>query len=331
MRHGMGDRATRSSIDMVSFWSGYYWLAVWVSLAIIAGMHAVSHHTVGLVYDLVFAAWSLLAQLLAIRWSAWVRLLHSLSVLPFTAYYCNAPGALMDDAEKLPVYILLSSFPIYTASAMAGITGAAVSLALATVSGMSLLTSSRSLATLAAIDWGLVVMVGHAHHHLIRMLREHNRRLTTLALSDPLTGLGNRRALQQDFNRYRDLAQREDKRLIMTLWDLNGLKEINDAHGHAIGDGVIKKFAQVVTGSVRRSDPFYRIGGDEFVGLHVGIQNPDELIRRIRAQSPSVSAGWADSTDLSFEEAYKQADRDMYESKASQQPEPTALEFDERA
>ncbi len=315
--------------EILDFWNSYYWLAMWASLAIAAFVHVAGHHPVDLLYDLLFAGWTAVAQLLALRWPAHARMLHALSVLPFLGYYCNAPGILVDDKERPMVYILFSFFPIYTASAMAGAIGVALSLALAMLSGTSLLLSSQLSAAIAPIYWGLAAMIGYGHHHLTEALQKQYQRLTTQALSDPLTGLGNRRALERDFNRYRDLAQREGKRLVLTLWDINDLKKINDIHGHAFGDRVIKKFASAVANSARRSDPFYRIGGDEFAGLHIGIDNPNDLIRRIREKSPWISAGWADATNLSFEEAYKKADQNMYTDKSTKPPEPAVFEFDD--
>ncbi len=319
--------AARSEI--LDFWNTYYWLAMWASLAIAAFVHLAGHHPVDLRYDLSLAGWTVIAQLLALRWPVQIRLLHALSILPFLGLYCNDPGILVAQKERPLVYILFSFFPIYTASVMTGAIGVIVSLLLAMASGTKLLLSSQLAAAIAPVYWGLAAMIGYGHHQLTEALRERYRRLTAQALSDPLTGLGNRRALKQDFTRYRDLAQREGKRLIVTLWDINDLKKINDIHGHAFGDKVIKKFARTVANYARRSDPFYRIGGDEFAGLHIGIDNPNDLIRRIREKSPWVSAGWADATNLSFEEAYKKADQNMYTDKSTKPPEPAVFEFDD--
>jgi len=325
----MDGKAGPDRNEVSIFWNTYYWLTIWVSLAITVTVHLAGNNRVDLRYDIAFVGWTMAAQLLAVRWPKQVKLLHAISVLPFLAYYFTAPAILVDPSLRPLVYILFSLFPIYAVSAMAGAAGAIASLALATFSGMSLLLSSRLATAIAPIYWGLAAMMGYGHYRLTRVLQEHYRRLATQAISDPLTGLGNRRALERDFNRYRELAQREEKRLILTLWDINDLKKINDIHGHAFGDRVIKKFARAVANSARSSDPFYRIGGDEFAGLHIGIDNPNDLIRRIREKSPWISAGWADATNLSFEEAYKKADQNMYTDKSTKSPVPAVFEFDD--
>ena len=163
--------------------------------------------------------------------------------------------------------------------------------------------------------WSLAGLLGLGYYRLVKTVEAYHTQLEKLALSDPLTGLGNRRALQQDFPRYQALARREGKRLVMTLWDVNNLKEFNDRYGHAAGDLVLKKFAQALSDCSRKSDAFYRIGGDEFAGLHLGLENPELVINRVRERFAWVSVGWADATDVSLDEAYGRADQNMYRDK----------------
>lgn len=82
-----------------------------------------------------------------------------------------------------------------------------------------------------------------------------------LARTDPLTGAFNRQAF---FELGQDLAAESSWRLLIYA-DLDGLKKINDLHGHAAGDGAIKEFAKAVGESIRKTDIFARVGGDEFV------------------------------------------------------------------
>ncbi|WP_457636859.1 GGDEF domain-containing protein [Oceanithermus sp.] len=212
---------------------------------------------------------------------------------------------------------------------MIGLAGSAVSLTVAAISGYPLLSSSPTATALSPLYWGLAAMIGYGHYALTRLLQERYQQLQAMALSDPLTGLGNRRALEQDFPRYQHLAVREGKRLVLTLWDINDLKKLNDIHGHSFGDSILKKFARAVTSTARHSDPFYRIGGDEFAGLHIGIDNPNELIKRIREKTPWVSAGWTDATNLDFEEAYKKADQNMYTDKSTKPGDPTVFDVEQ--
>lgn len=90
-----------------------------------------------------------------------------------------------------------------------------------------------------------------------------NRRLRTQALTDTLTGLGNRRALEDAFA---GLHQRDDHADggVVLLLDLDGFKAINDQFGHATGDEVLRRVGRVISATLRATDSGFRIGGDEF-------------------------------------------------------------------
>jgi len=310
-------KAGNTKVDISEFWNSYYWLSIWVAISIAALVHVYGHNWVDLRCDLGFAAWTALANMFSSRWPGSTRMIHALSVLPFLAYYFSLPNILVPQNERAMVFIMLSFFSIYTVSAMSGIFGSVISLLAALASAYPLISQSSTTLSLSPLYWGLAAMIGYGHYALTNSLHELYLELTKLTLSDPLTGLGNRRALEQDFERYRHLTLRDNKRLILTLWDINDLKKINDVYGHSHGDEILKKFASAVTSTARHSDPFYRIGGDEFAGLHIGTEDPVELISRIRNEVPWVSAGWVDATHLNFDEAYTQADKNMYDDKST--------------
>ncbi len=83
--------------------------------------------------------------------------------------------------------------------------------------------------------------------------------------TDPLTGLLNRRGLQETLQREVALAERHGSPLSVLFADLDGFKEINDEHGHPVGDEALQGVAQVLGAELRSSDAIGRIGGDEFV------------------------------------------------------------------
>ena len=105
--------------------------------------------------------------------------------------------------------------------------------------------------------------------------------LQRAALSDPLTGIPNRRALEQDLKTRLDRA---DEVLLVYL-DLDGFKEINDRYGHAAGDHVLRIVAERLTSSLRVGDVAARIGGDEFVLLLGSPPPPTEALSQRLAQS----------------------------------------------
>jgi len=91
------------------------------------------------------------------------------------------------------------------------------------------------------------------------------RALHDAALRDPLTGLGNRRALAQSFVRERMLQERAGGNLALAVLDLDHFKQINDTHGHAAGDAVLKRTASTLLQTLRRTDLVIRWGGEELV------------------------------------------------------------------
>lgn len=122
----------------------------------------------------------------------------------------------------------------------------------------------------AAIDSAMTaVLAGWVLRLIVRdrkRVRRHLVDLERLSLTDPLTGLGNRRALERDL----DLAQRRSHRLGQPLallyLDVDGLKWLNDQFGHAVGDETLRSLGSVLRSSARLGlDCTYRVGGDEFV------------------------------------------------------------------
>ncbi len=106
---------------------------------------------------------------------------------------------------------------------------------------------------------------------LVRTLRcalertSHAATLRTQAVTDPLTGLPNRHALQKAIDHAIAMARRKGRALAVLFADLDGFKRINDAFGHEQGDRVIQEIARRFAGRTRDMDTVARIGGDEFV------------------------------------------------------------------
>lgn len=88
-----------------------------------------------------------------------------------------------------------------------------------------------------------------------------------LAQTDELTGLYNRRALNEQLSKFIDRARQSQRRLGVIMIDLDGFKHINDTYGHQSGDIVLKQVAAILKASVRQDDFPCRQGGDEFVLL----------------------------------------------------------------
>lgn len=87
------------------------------------------------------------------------------------------------------------------------------------------------------------------------------------ALSDPLTGLGNRGALESALEHQWQMAQRYEQDLCALMIDIDHFKNINDTYGHDIGDYVIKNVADSISATTRQTDLSFRYGGEEFLVL----------------------------------------------------------------
>ena len=98
-------------------------------------------------------------------------------------------------------------------------------------------------------------------------LEEANRRLETLAHTDPLTGLANRRQFITESQRLIAHARRTHRPLSLIVCDIDSFKQVNDVHGHTSGDQVICQVAHSLRSTVREEDIVGRFGGDEFVVL----------------------------------------------------------------
>jgi two-component system cell cycle response regulator len=100
---------------------------------------------------------------------------------------------------------------------------------------------------------------------LYKELAQYSRQQQELALHDPLTSLPNRRLLEDRIATVLQHATRQQNKAAVMYLDLDGFKIINDTHGHAYGDEILKQVAQRLVGCSRKEDTVARVGGDEFV------------------------------------------------------------------
>ncbi len=107
--------------------------------------------------------------------------------------------------------------------------------------------------------------------------------LSSMATTDWLTKLPNRRQFDEVFEQMLSQAERYKERLSLVLIDIDNFKEINDNHGHAAGDEVLQQIGAFLKDTVRRSDSPARLGGDEFAILlyHSDEQQAEKLVRQL--------------------------------------------------
>jgi two-component system, cell cycle response regulator len=167
------------------------------------------------------------------------------------------------------------------------------------------------------------------------LTRERDRvlmELKTLAITDSLTGLYNRRHFYHELEIEISRVIRHDHRLSLLLIDIDDFKKYNDRHGHIDGDKVLRKTADLIASCMRKMDSAYRYGGEEFTVIlpETGCSSAIKLAQRIRRiiatyflavpdrRKITVSIGVTefDSED-SLAEFIHRADKAMYEAKAS--------------
>ena len=117
-----------------------------------------------------------------------------------------------------------------------------------------------------------------------KLLSIENKRIRKQAHTDPLSGMGNRRAFYQQGEAEMELAKLDKTPVAALLIDVDRFKAINDQFGHAIGDKVIKSLAKIILDVVRTNDVQGRIGGDEFgiLAPNTDLQGAKDLAERIR-------------------------------------------------
>jgi diguanylate cyclase (GGDEF)-like protein len=163
-------------------------------------------------------------------------------------------------------------------------------------------------------------------------LMQANAELLSLATHDALTGVYNRRRFDEKITEYSLLSRRTGRPFALLLIDADYFKRINDTHGHAVGDEVLKQLAQLIQTSLRTTDFVARYGGEEFAVLLPEIAQPDTpevVAEKIRAAvadaefatvgqvTVSIGVGLADPADNSPTALIKRADQQLYQAKAA--------------
>jgi len=182
-----------------------------------------------------------------------------------------------------------------------------------------------------------IMTLMHEVDRLRREVEQARAKLEDMARSadqDMLLPILNRRAFVREITRFTSFAERYHTPSSLIYFDLDDFKRVNDAHGHAAGDVVLRHFSDLMLGQIRESDVFARLGGDEFgvILAHVTAEQAGRkgasLAQALRDHQPVVDG---QTVPLSFsygvyelragetpDTVMQQADRAMYAQKRSQ-------------
>jgi diguanylate cyclase (GGDEF)-like protein len=297
----------------------------------------------------VITGFSVLASILILRYlNNRIAALHML-LLVYTGAFAVACAYF--GGTRSPTYALLILAPVM--AAIVGGTGAGlfwtslVLLIWSVILGLErlgmqfqqiILPQNYNLAiTIAYAAMGMavvsIIMVyAEMNKHLREALQGANSELDYLSTHDDLTGLYNRRFYEQRMARSLERAQSMGKAVGLLMLDLDDFKEINDTHGHGMGDALLIKLGERLRTQVRDTDLIARLGGDEFVVLMENMRSPEDLPHiaakliaaveqpvkvRDQVMSLGVSCGVAvyPQDGSNREELEEKADKAMYRAK----------------
>jgi diguanylate cyclase (GGDEF)-like protein len=213
-----------------------------------------------------------------------------------------------------------------------------VILAIIDISASTPLAAERDLFAIRALELATfsaaAAAIARATGAVTAALSARGTTLAASARTDPLTGLGNRRVLEDELRRMLASAERTRAPLAIVALDLDGFKSVNDRFGHETGDRVLSDFARVLVACIRGNDVAIRAGGDEFFMLLPDTSDTSarRVVERVRERAGEVrpgmpiqfSAGIAPATSgIDAAALLKRADEALYAEKLTRRAAAT--------
>lgn len=242
------------------------------------------------------------------------------------AIFCCLGGAtitiILTDLGFLWLYPVFVTTFFLTQSRIAVLLNA-VTVAVLSIEG-SAFTSSETLASFIA-----TAIVVSACAFIFAQRNELQRReMARLARRDALTGVRNRRSMNEALSLAAATADRTGSRYAMAVLDLDHFKRINDTYGHATGDRILVELTKLIESSTRQSDQLFRFGGEEFVILMPGVNREglravvssllETLRTRLESPDGAVTASFGAAVlepGEDWESWLKRADDALYRAK----------------
>ena len=180
----------------------------------------------------------------------------------------------------------------------------------------------RSILKVIMLD---IILTLESYHYTKYKLQEELKRLV---VTDDLTGIFNRRKLEEIMQFEMERSSRLKKPLSMLMIDIDHFKKVNDVYGHDVGDEVLASLAKLISKGLRKTDYFFRFGGEEFViflpdtSIAVAKKIAKRIITEVRNHSfdragrITVSIGVAEYKKTDNKDSFlKRADEKLYEAK----------------
>ncbi len=178
----------------------------------------------------------------------------------------------------------------------------------------------------AVLAAGIVFDITQKKLNEMRLIEE-KKKLITESLTDPLTGILNRRAILEELSQRMNHHLYDFEHLSILMLDIDLFKKINDNYGHIVGDKVLIKVSEIISQLIRGFDTVGRYGGEEFLVIlpNTNSENAYKAAERIRKKIEetefddiehlTVSIGFTSYADESIESLINKADQNLYEAK----------------
>lgn len=192
---------------------------------------------------------------------------------------------LMKNGYKLSVGrdVLTGAIVILAILMFAGTGGTVLSDAINSISGQAR-AGDNMLVSAFLLNIALILFGWRRYRDLTKEVEERaaaEQRANSLAVTDPLTGLLNRRTIGERTAEMISIAQRKHKSITFMMLDLDNFKNINDVHGHGAGDAVLKQVAARISKVVPPQNLLARLGGDEFACAFIFDPEQPKMVERI--------------------------------------------------
>lgn len=317
------EERARVNLEPEAVWRlRWQWWPAWAMLLVPVPLYALSGTPNDWLRHGVYVILALLC------WATWrgqpdfAVMLFLVGLIPLVNWHFADAGSAVNALDLgLAVFGLVAGVAVYGLGAYFGRRFAGLGLLIA---GICLASQSGrsdfSQWPVAVLGLAAMAAMGVHQRRTLDLLEQATQALEQMNTLDALTGLENERALNLSFDRYAAMARRRETPLLVSIWDLDDLKGTNDREGRLAGDERIRVFAHTLHASARADDAVFRTGDDEFIGLHLGLEDGRALVERVSERAGGASVGWALVEAGNLEDALMRASAMLRSHKAGLPP-----------